>query len=63
MEKDLLEKTLKRLDIGRKELSEIDLEITKKALPELDEIIEHISAPLMIMVMGEFSSGKSTKKY
>ena len=60
MEKELLAKTLTCLERGRKELSEIDLEITKKAIPALDEIIDHVNAPLMIMVMGEFSTGKST---
>lgn len=60
MERELLIKVQDSLHAGRQELEKIDLEITKKALPGLDSIIEHINAPLMIMVMGEFSTGKST---
>jgi len=60
MERELLIKVQDSLRAGRQELEKIDLEITKKALPGLDSIIEHINAPLMIMVMGEFSTGKST---
>ena len=59
-EKELVTKMLDTLVKSRKELANIDLGITKKSLPDLDKIIEHISAPLMIMVMGEFSTGKST---
>ncbi len=59
-EKELVAKMLDTLVKSRKELAGIDLGITKKSLPDLDKIIEHISAPLMIMVMGEFSTGKST---
>jgi len=59
-ENDLVAKMLDTLVKSRKELDNIDLEFTKKSLPDLDKIIEHISAPLMIMVMGEFSTGKST---
>ena len=59
-EKELVAKMLETLVKSRKELANIDLDITKKALPDLDKVIEHISAPLMIMVMGEFSTGKST---
>ena len=59
-EKELIAKMLDTLMKSRKELANIDLDITKKSLPDLDKIIEHISAPLMIMVMGEFSTGKST---
>ena len=59
-EKELVAKMLDTLVRSRKELANIDLGITKKSLPDLDKIIEHISAPLMIMVMGEFSTGKST---
>ena len=59
-EKELVAKMLDTLEKSRKELANIDLGITKKSLPDLDKIIEHISAPLMIMVMGEFSTGKST---
>ena len=59
-EKELIAKMLDTLAKSRKELANIDLGITKKSLPDLDKIIEHISAPLMIMVMGEFSTGKST---
>ena len=59
-EKELVAKMLDTLVKSRKELANIDLGITKKSLPDLDKIIEHIGAPLMIMVMGEFSTGKST---
>ena len=59
-EKELVTKMLDTLVKSRKELANIDLGITKKSLPDLDKIIEHIGAPLMIMVMGEFSTGKST---
>ena len=59
-EKELVAKMLDTLVKSRKELANIDLGITKKSLPDLDKIIEHISAPLMIMVLGEFSTGKST---
>ena len=59
-EKELVAKMLETLTKSRKELANIDLGITRKSLPDLDKIIEHLSAPLMIMVMGEFSTGKST---
>ncbi len=59
-EKELVAKMQETLVKSRKELANIDLGITRKSLPELDKIIEHLSAPLMIMVMGEFSTGKST---
>lgn len=59
-ENELVAKMLETLIKSRNELANIDLGITKKSLPDLDKIIEHISAPLMIMVMGEFSTGKST---
>lgn len=59
-EKELVAKMLETLVKSRKELANIDLGVTQKALPDLEKIIEHISAPLMIMVMGEFSTGKST---
>ena len=59
-EKELVTKMLETLVKSRKELASIDLGITKKSLSDLDKIIEHIRAPLMIMVMGEFSTGKST---
>lgn len=59
-EKELVTKMIDTLIKSRKELANIDLGITKKSLPDLDKIIEHLNAPLMIMVMGEFSTGKST---
>jgi len=59
-EKELVAKMLDMLIKSRKELANIDFGISKKSLPDLDKIIEHLNAPLMIMVMGEFSTGKST---
>ena len=59
-EKELVAKMIGTLAKGRKEIDNSDYKITIEALPELDEIIEHLSSPLMIMVMGEFSTGKST---
>lgn len=59
-EKELVAKMFDTLVKSRKELANIDLGITKQMLLELQKVIEHISTPLMIMVMGEFSSGKST---
>lgn len=60
MEHEVLLKVIDGLNHGRNELSGINMESDSKAVSGLDKITERVSSPLMIMVMGEFSTGKST---
>ena len=59
-EKEIIQKVSESLAVGRTELSRIDFDIVPQAILGLEEIIKHINDPLTIMVMGEFSTGKST---
>ncbi len=60
IEKELLKKALINLKTGCKELEKIDLGITRKALLNLNNVLAQVNTPLKIMVMGDFSTGKST---
>lgn len=58
MENNALRMTVQGIKKAYSELEHID--VYKKYLPDLKKILQHADDPILIMVMGEFSTGKST---